>query len=172
MTGRIFLIEFFSFNILNILPHSPGLWSVYWEICQYSLGGFPVCDKSLLFCCFQNSFFVFDFWQFNYNVSWCSTFPVQPVWSPLGFPGGLDGKESACNVGDLDSVSGLGRYPGEGNWLPTPVFWPGEFHGQRSLVHYSPWGRRDLDMTGWLLLTFFRLHEFGYLFFFPSSRSF
>ena len=26
--------------------------------------------------------------------------------------------------------------------LPTPVFWPGEFHGQRSLAGYSPWGRR------------------------------
>ena len=27
-------------------------------------------------------------------------------------------------------------------WQPTPVFWPGEFHGQRSLVGYSPWGCR------------------------------
>jgi len=33
----------------------------------------------------------------------------------VGFPGGSDGKESACNVGDLGSISGLGRYPGEGN---------------------------------------------------------
>ena len=30
---------------------------------------------------------------------------------------------------------------------PTPVFWPEEFHGQRSLVGYSPWGRKELDMT-------------------------
>ena len=40
----------------------------------------------------------------------------------LGFPGGSDGKESTCNVGDLGSISGLGRSSGEGNWLPTPVF--------------------------------------------------
>ena len=33
----------------------------------------------------------------------------------LGFPGGLDGKESSCNVGDLGSIPGLGRSPGEGN---------------------------------------------------------
>ena len=33
----------------------------------------------------------------------------------MGFSGGSDGKESACNVGDLDSVPGLGRSPGEGN---------------------------------------------------------
>ena len=33
----------------------------------------------------------------------------------MGFPGGLDGKESACNAGDLDSIPRLGRSPGEGN---------------------------------------------------------
>ena len=42
---------------------------------------------------------------------------------------GSAGKESACNAGDLGSIPGLGRPPGEGNGYPTPVFWPGEFHG-------------------------------------------
>ena len=32
-------------------------------------------------------------------------------------------------------------------WLPTPVFLPGESHRQRSLVGYSPWGRKELEMT-------------------------
>ena len=32
-------------------------------------------------------------------------------------------------------------------WQPTPVFLPGEFHGQRSLVGYSLWGRKESDMT-------------------------
>ena len=36
----------------------------------------------------------------------------------LGFPGGSDGKESACNAGDLGSTPGLGRSPGEGNGNP------------------------------------------------------
>ena len=40
----------------------------------------------------------------------------------VGFPGGSDGKESACNAGDPDSVRGLGRFPGRREWLPTPVF--------------------------------------------------
>ena len=35
-----------------------------------------------------------------------------------GFPGGSDGKESACSVGDLGSISGLGRSPREGNGNP------------------------------------------------------
>ena len=37
-------------------------------------------------------------------------------------------------------------------WLPTPVFLPGEFHEQRSLVGYSPWGPKDSDTTDWLTL--------------------
>ena len=36
----------------------------------------------------------------------------------MGFPGGSDGKESACDVGDLGSIPGLGSSPGEGNSNP------------------------------------------------------
>ena len=61
---------------------------------------------------------------------------------------GLAGKESACNVGNLGLISGLGRSPGEGKSLPTPVFWPGEFHGL-----YSPWGCKESDMTEQLSLS-------------------
>jgi len=35
--------------------------------------------------------------------------------------------------------SWVGKIPWRREWLPTPVFWPGEFHGQRSLEGYSPW---------------------------------
>ena len=38
----------------------------------------------------------------------------------MGFPGGSDGKESACNVEDLGSIPGSGRSPGEGNGNPFP----------------------------------------------------
>ena len=37
------------------------------------------------------------------------------------------------------------EYPLEWEWQPTPVFLPGEFHGQRSLVGYSPWGWKESD---------------------------
>ena len=57
-----------------------------------------------------------------------------------GFPAGSDGKESTCSEEDLGSIPGLGRSPGEGNWLPTPVFLSGKSHAQRSLVGYSPMG--------------------------------
>ena len=52
----------------------------------------------------------------------------------LGFPGGSDGKESACNAGDLGLNPGLGRSPWRREWPPTPVFLPGDSHGQRSLA--------------------------------------
>ena len=63
------------------------------------------------------------------------------------FPGGSDGKESACNVEDLDSIPGSGRFPWRRAWQPSPVFLPGE----------SPWieepgglrsmGSQKLDTT-------------------------
>ena len=52
-------------------------------------------------------------------------------------PGISEGKESACHVGDPASTSGLGRFPWRRKWKSTPVFLPGEFHGQRSLADYS-----------------------------------
>ena len=84
---------------------------------------------------------------------------------------GSEDKESAHDAGDLGSIPGLGRSPGERNgyppqyswaslvaqlvknpwvgkmpWrrgqLPTPVFWPGELHRV-----YSPWGREESDTT-------------------------
>ena len=65
----------------------------------------------------------------------------------LGFPAGSDGKESACSVGDPGSIPESGRSPGRREWLSTPIFLPAESHGQRSLVGYSPWGHKELDMT-------------------------
>ena len=41
----------------------------------------------------------------------------------------------------------LGKISWRREWQPTPVFWPGEFHGQRSLVGYSPWGHKESDTT-------------------------
>ena len=51
-----------------------------------------------------------------------------------GFPGGSDSKASAYNAGDLDSIPGSGRSPGEGNGNPLQY---SKSHGQRSLVGYS-----------------------------------
>ena len=65
----------------------------------------------------------------------------------LTLPGGSDGKQSACNAGDLGLIPGSGRSPWRREQRPTPVFLPGESHGQRSLVRYSPWSRKESDTT-------------------------
>ena len=53
-------------------------------------------------------------------------------------------------------VQSLGQEdPLEKEWQPTPVFLPGKFHGQRSLVGYSPWGCKELDTTDWLTLSLY-----------------
>ena len=60
-------------------------------------------------------------------------------------PGGSVVKESACNR----------------QWLPTPVFLPGEFHGQRSLAGYNPSDYKELDVTDRLICSqwFFTVHN-------------
>ena len=57
-----------------------------------------------------------------------------------GFPGGSDGKESACNAGDLDSIPGLGRCPGGGH--RSRLLLAGDWQAT-----YSPWGPKELDTT-------------------------
>ena len=47
----------------------------------------------------------------------------------------------------MGSITGSRRSPGRGHWQLTPVFLPGESHGQRSLVGYSPGGHKESDPT-------------------------
>ena len=63
-------------------------------------------------------------------------------WDSPGFPNSSVGKESGCNPGDLGFDPWVGKIRWRKKWLPTPVFWPGEFHGL-----YSPWGCKESDMT-------------------------
>ena len=52
-----------------------------------------------------------------------------------------------AQAGDQGSVPGWGRSPGEGNGYPLQYSWPGESHGQRSLVSYSVGDRKESDTT-------------------------
>jgi len=79
---------------------------------------------------FNNIMYIIDI----YNIIW-------------GFPGGSDGKESACNVGDLDSIPGFGRSPGGRHGYPLQYSCLENPHAQRSLAGFSPWGLKELDMT-------------------------
>ena len=68
----------------------------------------------------------------------------------MDFPGGTSGKNLACQCRkhrDVGLIPGSGIFPGGQHVNPSPVFLPGESHGQRRLVGYSPWGGRESDMT-------------------------
>ena len=70
-----------------------------------------------------------------------------------GFPGGSVGKESACSAGDGSRWKfnpRAGKIPWRRVWQPTAVFLPGESHGQRSLVGYSPRVSKSRTLLKWL----------------------
>ena len=59
-------------------------------------------------------------------------------------------KESACQCRRWEFDSLVRKIPWRRQWLPIPVFLPGKSHGQRSLVGYSPWGRKSQTrLSGW-----------------------
>ena len=59
----------------------------------------------------------------------------------------LVAKESACQCRKHEFDPWIGKIPWKRKWQPIPVFLPGKSHGQRSLVGYSPWGRKESDTT-------------------------
>jgi len=67
----------------------------------------------------------------------------------LGFLSGLDSKESACNVGDLGLIHGLGKSPEGEHSNPLQYSCLENPHGQRSLVGCSLWGHKESDTTEW-----------------------
>ena len=77
----------------------------------------------------------------------------------VGFPGG-SGICLQCRGPRFNLW--VGKIPWRREWLPTQVFLPGEFHGQRSVAGYSPWGCKELRTAEWLTLSVF-------FFFFPRA---
>ena len=79
-------------------------------------------------------------------------FLLHSTYHLLGFPGALDGKESACNAGDPGSIPGLGRSAREGNGHPLQYSCLENLMDRgtwRAAVHAIP----ELDMTEWLTLS-------------------
>ena len=64
------------------------------------------------------------------------------VFSQVGLPRWLSGKESACQCKRLRFDPWVRKMPWRRKWQPTPVFLAGKSHGQRTLVAYSPPGRK------------------------------
>ena len=90
-------------------------------------------------------------------VCWVITFffsviTFLDILSSIGFPGGLSGKEPACQCRRRKRYGfdpWVERNPWRNAQQPTPVFLPGGSHGERSLAGYSPWGLKELDWSDW-----------------------
>ena len=68
---------------------------------------------------------------------------------PIGFPWWLRWQRICLQCKRSGFHSSVRKIPWRREWLPTPIFLPGKFHGQRSLVGYSPWDHKNSNMTEW-----------------------
>ena len=96
------------------------LWLLFWIIPIWALTSFAKCPPTWISpssCLDSNSQFqairslIPNFW----HPCVCLSAPLNGFMLKLGFPGASDDKESACNMGDLTSIPGSGRSPGDGN---------------------------------------------------------
>ena len=69
------------------------------------------------------------------------------VTATVDSPGGVNGKEPACQGRRPGFHPWVGKIPWRRAWQPTPVSLPRESHGQRSLEGYGPWGHKESDTT-------------------------
>ena len=111
----------------------------------------------------------------SYGEHCCTVLVLKSnLWGLQGFSDGSDSKESACNMEDLGSIPGFEDFlEKEIATHSSIITW--RIHGQRSLVGYSLWGHKGLDMTEWLTLTFkifvlkSNLLDMGYIGHLPGS---
>ena len=129
-------LEVLHFLWLSNIPHPhthPHL--LYPFICWWTLW-LLLYLGNCIWCCYEH-------WGACIFPNWSSHY----LWLNRDFPGGSDGKESACNVGDPGSIPGSGRSPGEGNNNPLQHACLEKYHGWRSLAGYNPWGCKESDTT-------------------------
>ena len=83
--------------------------------------------------------------MFGHHV-WCTSLFIA-IFFLGGFPVDASGKEPSCQHKRRGFDPWVGKIPCKRAWQSTPVFLPGESHGQRSLAGYSPKGPKELDMS-------------------------
>ena len=120
-----------------------------WEVTSQGLA-FTALPKWAFLCCLSCSGLIGDYrasWQYK-DQDTCPNCWHHYLWIIKlykSFPHGTSGKEHACRCRRYKRCGSnpwMGKIPWRRAWQPTPVFLPGESHGQRSLAGYSPWGRR------------------------------
>ena len=108
-----------------------GIKSLWWFVYQGSTRTISVYSSVYLFISIS---------PFLQNKRFATLIGFKPRWH--------SGKESVCQCRShrrLEFKPWVGKIPWRRKWQSTPVFLPGESHGQRSLVGYSPWGCKESD---------------------------
>ena len=114
---------------------------------------------------FTLNWFDFLYFFFFWDLLGVNHF-LKSLLNMLGFPGGSDGKSICLQCRRSGFNPWVGKTPWRRKWQPTSVLLPGKFHGQRSLVGYSPRGCKELDMTEQLHFFFFLLNMLLLLYYF------
>ena len=133
-------------NIFNIrYMKSQMIHSLTWN----KMSIFKEISKTFCFLSLQHFLFIPYFPAYSSSFSLILFF-FKSMISLQGFPRWLSGKESAwqcrrCRRRGFNPW--IRKIPWSKKWQPAPVFLPGKFHGQRSLVGYSLWGCKESDMT-------------------------
>ena len=86
-------------------------------------------------------------WSFSSDLSLFMSCNLIAEVLHIWFPQWLSSKESTCNAGDTGLILVLGRFPRELQYSTHSSILAWKFHGQRSLVGYSPKGHKESDMT-------------------------
>ena len=142
--GDSFLVNLFYFFLVASLfsvfsqPNNP-----FWDFVTYHLDiSYHLTSTTYFFLLLEKM------GQCNPIITVLSTVP-----DPRDFPGSSLVAQMEKNLPAMQETQfspWVGKMPWRREWLPIPVFLPGEFHGQRSLASYSPWGCKELGMTEWL----------------------
>ena len=134
--------------------HSCASYNDWWMALEMGMEGASrrcQSESSLPYSCSPRRLSVFYIYLLIYHLSLyhLSVYTFSDLWS---FPGGAVVKNPPVNSGDQEMrfYPWVRKIPWRRAWQPTPVFLPRKPHGQRSLVGYSPWGCKELDMTEWL----------------------
>ena len=151
----LLILVIFSSKLEQVLPSLPLLlspWSPYPSLppAIWRSPVFATLALLFLFMCF----FFRTSWLYCYqNISFLCIPFIAISYVFYGLPWGLRWERICLQCRRPRFDPWVGNIPWKREWLPTPVFFPGEFHGQRSLAGYSPWGHKELDMTEWLTLS-------------------
>ena len=93
---------------------------------------------------------VWTFFGIGFLWDYYENWPWGPFILYMDFPGGASSKESACQCKRCQSDPWVRKISWRRKWHSTPVFLPGKFCSQRSLMGYSPWGHKESDTAEWL----------------------